>query len=245
MTHWNNKILARATTVWSAVIAFSRLLYVWLAIIAYLLIWITFVVFSPSEITELQEVPLILQGGTDMGGSNIFAAYVAGYFLFGLLGCLLLTNLLRVSGRKSPRCWTNSWSTFTGLVLSYLVIISLPIITAIRLATFPTVDEGHHHAFFVCDDVTAAAVSFITYILSSLWIFWLSRKAISDNAKFLLSPLILVLSFYLASDGLTPKSGQVLNAFVIPKRQPVSAKHNIMLNVHDCCLLFTGWTEAP
>ena len=83
---------------------------VWPLIVLFLYGWALFFVYSPAEVTELQRIPLILQGGTDWGNSNLFAAYVTGHFIFGVLGCFVLVQAHLIN--KSRELWLNVLGSF-------------------------------------------------------------------------------------------------------------------------------------
>src|SRR5262245_57520436 len=55
--------------------------------------------YSPEQITGLQEVPLFLQGNTDMGGSDTFSATIAMYAAFGVLAAIYVILQMHVRPR--------------------------------------------------------------------------------------------------------------------------------------------------
>src|SRR6188768_495905 len=51
--------------------------------------------YSIPEVVLAKDIPFFLQGSTDYGGSNIFAATVALYVTFGILGAIYLVLVNR------------------------------------------------------------------------------------------------------------------------------------------------------
>ena len=187
--------------------------------------------YSPSEITELQAVPLILQGGTDSGGSNIFAGYVAGCFLFGLIASFLLLSL---------KLYPKYGSTFRNILLGFIfafLLSNLPYLLEFFSGCLgvPKLTMGARPYYFVCDYIQIFVLFSLAYLLSVLWIWFLSKRVKSYFLQYLLCPLVLVLLFVLADTGITPKVGKNLNSGVIPDYSSHSLKHSWLLNLHRVC----------
>ena len=84
---------AFARLAWNVAALAALTVAVWLLVTAYLLYWLAYP-FEPDQITWKREIPLIMQGSADWGGSNVYAAFVFGHFAFGTAGCLLLTRVM-------------------------------------------------------------------------------------------------------------------------------------------------------
>ena len=68
--------------------AAAERLGVWVFVFLFLVVC-ALLSYWPDQLVSLDGVPRILQGETDMGRANVFAAYVLGQFLFGAAGCVL------------------------------------------------------------------------------------------------------------------------------------------------------------
>lgn len=201
-------------------------------------------VYTPEEITELQKVPLILQGGTDYGGSNMFAAYVFGHIFFGILACLSLTLLLNKSASPSNiRSFLSSRFVMTGYVAMFLCANLYFIVGGVALLLLG-VDDLHLN-YFICDYVQVFVLISLTYLLSYFLIVALSSSNLRLGAKCLLSPIFFVIFVMVGSTGITPKAGQILQSYQIPEYRPNSLRHRILLPIHDLCLKCTGFEREP
>src|SRR5204863_4672074 len=75
----------------------------------------------------------------------------------------------------------------------------------------------------------------LVFAASSLWVTWLSRRAIPRRARLLAAPLMIILWLIVGSDGTTTKAGQVLNSGVNPQETPRGLRHGVMLGWHRLC----------
>ena len=222
----------------------TKSLSVLILVVFFLVILDIFFVFSPQEVTELQKVPLILQGGTDLGGSNIYAAYVTGHTFFGLLWCLSFSLMLNTSASTKNKLL--NFVTNRYVILGYFVAFLLVNAPMLNLFTMYTMEApGSYPEFtdkyFVCDYFQTFLLFAICYLSSFLMIFTLSRTKISFLKQLLLLPSILILFIFLAKDGITPKAGQVVQQYVVPKDTPNSSAHSAFIEIHKLCRICTGF----
>ena len=213
---------AFARLAWNVAALAALTVAVWLLVTAYLLYWLAYP-FEPDQITWKREIPLIMQGSSDWGGSNIYAAYVFGHFIFGAMGCLLLT---RIAARgESAKVWTR---VLVGLVVAYLWL---------NHELFDYLASTAPGDFFErCDFFQAGVLFALAYVGSCLWIAVLARaRAVRLGLKYLLSPLILGVLYLVGQWGISPKAGRELEQTVSDYR-PNSRPHAAMLDLHRHCV---------
>jgi len=199
---------------------------VWPLIVLFLYGWAFFFVYSPAEVTELQRVPLILQGGTDWGNSNLFAAYVTGHFIFGVLGCLVLVQAHL--NNKSRELWLNVLGSF---FIAFALINAPAVFNLFELYLW----GRHTRAYFLCEQIQVIVIFSVTYLLSVLWIRALKKWSPSVWLTYALSPFLLAVLAIMGQGGITPKAGQIKNAGEIPNYRPNSSMHAWFLTIHRGC----------
>lgn len=179
--------------------------------------------YSPEQITGLQEVPLFLQGSTDMGGSDTFAATVALYVTFGPLGAVYAT--LRMYTQASRP--------------SYLADVRRAL-RDLRFHVFFFVVGGtacwgydarigpndFRNMFFFALLVYSASVAIVTA---------LARSRLPLAVRLVAAPMVVYGWLWLGWDGNTAKAGQILSSDQDPAFHPRSAKHKVMLAWHQVC----------
>lgn len=179
--------------------------------------------YSPEQITGLQEVPLFLQGNTDMGGSDIFSATIAMYVAFGLLGAIYVTLQMHIRPRAE----------------SYLV--------ALRSNLW---ELRFHVVFFVIggtacfeydsllrpnDFRNMFLFALLIYSLSVVVVTAIGRMTMTLWRRVLVAPLVVYFWLWLGWDGNTSKAGQILSSGQDPAFEPRSTKHRVMLAWHPAC----------
>jgi hypothetical protein len=179
--------------------------------------------YSPEQITSLQEVPLFLQGSTDMGGSDIFSATLVMYVAFGLLGAAYV--IIRM--HTLPRAHTyltelrrNLWE------LRFHVLFFVVGGTACWSYDSRIGPNDFRNMFLFAILVYSVSVAVVTAI---------GRSRLSLAARVALAPLAVYAWLWLGWDGNTAKAGQVLASGVDPVVRARSAKHRVMLAWHQAC----------
>lgn len=224
---------AFARTFWNATVIVAQGLAVWPIVVAYLALWLAYP-YDPDQITWKREIPLIMQGSSDWGGSNIYAAYVFGHFFFGTMGCLLLT---RIAARgESAKVSTR---VLVGFVVAYLWL---------TYSLFDHLASTAPGDFYErCDFFQAGVLFALAYIMSCIWIAVLGKaRWLRLGLKYLLSPLILVLLYLVGQWGISPKAGRELEQTVNDYR-PNSRPQAAMLELHRYCIrcLWSGGDLSP
>ena len=214
--------------------AVGEVLLVWPFVFLFLRVWSALFVFTPTQIVELEPIPLILQGGNDWGGSNIFAAYVAGHFLFGGIACLLLTLALSVDAL------TKSLSRILiGFAICWLCAVSYFMILSVGIGYF---DQKYRASqlFYLCDYLQVAVLFAVADAASIAWIGKLAAGRSGLAVRLLLSPIFLVLLAVFAKDGITPKAGREVAGDAIPDYRANGGIHSGVLKVHWLCTKCVG-----
>jgi hypothetical protein len=179
--------------------------------------------YSPEQITGLQEVPLFLQGNTDMGGSDIFSATVAMYVVFGLLGSAYVT----IRMHTLPRAPTYLAELRRSLwELRFHVLVFVVGGTACWDYDSRIGPNDFRNMFLFAILVYSVSVAVVTGI---------GRSRLSLAARVALAPLAIYAWLWLGWDGNTAKAGQVLASGTDPAFRPRSAKHRVMLAWHQAC----------
>lgn len=179
--------------------------------------------YESEEIGHLQKIPLFLQGSTDMGGSDLFAATMASYVVFGVLGALYLT--LRLSDYPP----TNVLKDLVRSVwhLKYHIVLFL-FFGRFNISMYDSLirPNDFRNMFLLASLVYAASIS---------WIVFLRRRSLRLRLRLALAPAFIVLWLILGSDGTTTKAGQVLYAGENPEERSRGIRHGIMLAWHRFC----------
>ena len=175
--------------------------------------------YSGEEIGHLQKIPLILQGGTDWGGSNMFAVIVASYFTFGFMACIYLNLKL--------------WSLDPGEISFQKSLLSLKVYFyffllegLVTMKNSPPPNDEKNIFFF----------SLMLYSLTILFITFLNKKQFfRKSIRLIISPVFIYLWILMGWNGITSKAGQIVNAGVVPEYKPLSYGHSLMLQWHYFC----------
>lgn len=189
--------------------------------------------YSPQEITELQTIPLILQGGTDMGGSNLFAIYASGYIFYGVIACFVFTLKFFGKDLKIGRIASLVIDQFFFSFYFATVAILLWTLLEGRLPISPF--------HILCQYIQLIVIFSVTSGFSYYFIKWLSQTNIPLFVKIVLSPIFFALMIWICWTGITPKAGQVLISSEVPRDLPNSERHEMLINLHKCCLGVFGY----
>jgi hypothetical protein len=184
--------------------------------------------YTPEEITKTQAIPIFLQGSSDWGGSNIFAACIALYVLFGILGAVYLT--LRLAQR--PQRYQN----MSGIRAAFS-ILRTHIVFFILGGTLGGAFMGE------TDDRNMFLLMCVVYTLNILIVVKLSDTVLPLAVKLSLSPVLVYCWLFIGWDGNTAKAGWIIGQ---EHHLPRSARHAIMLAWHDGVnsILGGSWNET-
>lgn len=178
--------------------------------------------YEGDEIGHLQKIPLFLQGSTDMGGSDLFAATMASYIVFGFLGSVYLTLALA----RFPSMGMLKDVVRSVWILKYHIALFF-IFGQINIAYDSHIRPNDFRNMFLLASLLFGA--------SILWVAFLHCRPLRLRLRLTLAPVFIVLWLILGGDGTTAKAGQVLNAGENPVNRPRSIRHGIMLGWHKVC----------
>ena len=179
--------------------------------------------YTPQQITELQQVPLFLQGSTDYGGSNLFAGTLALYVVFGVLGSLYLTLALDrniVAGSLLATCARALW------ILRYHILLFILGGTACFDNDIRITPNDFRNLFLWIILLSS---------FSAMLIVALYRARVRLDLRLALAPLFIAFWLLLGSDGNTAKAGQIRQSGEDPVPTARSARHAAMLAWHRWC----------
>ena len=183
--------------------------------------------YSPAEITQAR-LPLFLQGGTDWGGSNIFAVTVTLYAIFGVLGSVYLVLRRSVESRVTSypgECRAGLWTLRLHIALFFVVgILTWGEDSRIRPNDF-------RNMFLLASTL---------YTVSIAYVAWLIRRRWDLRVKVLAAPLALWAWLIVGSDGNTAKAGQMRYSGENPEWRARGTRHGMMLKWHQACDTILG-----
>ena len=167
--------------------------------------------YSGHDIGHLQNIPLILQGSTDWGGSNQYATYLSLYISLGIFATFYLYLCL---SDKSE------YSTFKLIKYGIFYLCFHIISFLFASLSFLHPDERNMTLLFT-----------IIYIITFFIVLRIVKK--HNNWKYpFFAPILIYIFVFLAWDGSSPKAGQILNCYEDPSWNPRSQRHNIILKWH-------------
>jgi hypothetical protein len=184
--------------------------------------------YDEGDIGHKQTIPLFLQGSTDMGGSDVFAATVALYVACGLLGAIRLSlylNILPPSMGLADRLRVGA----RRLIFHWIFFV-----------VGGTMNWTYDSYIGPNDFRNIFLLVALIYILSALWITCLSRIPLPRIVRLLLAPALIFTWLVIGADGNTAKAGQVLNSGIDPIVAPRSPRHALMLHWHALCDTYLG-----
>lgn len=179
--------------------------------------------YSPQQITELQEVPLFLQGSRDMGGSDLFAATMALYVVFGVLGAFYLTFALSDLPTLHP--WPLELPRALWILKWHVAAFVFGGTSNWEYDSRIGPNDFRNMFLFVS----------LLYAGSILLVVAVSRTNLSLPARLTLAPGVICLWLVVGSDGNTAKAGQVVMAGQDPRPVARSIRHGLMLRWHEVC----------
>lgn len=194
--------------------------------------------YTPAQVTELQEVPLILQGSTDWGGSSVYAFYVYQHFALGILACLFGTAYVAFEGSRNT-----IKRILLGFLFAFLMVHLASIVEFLYFTfrNFSHIGSGDTKSdYFVCDYIQLILLFSIVFALSYFWIHFLNKTKISIFFKFLFCPIVILVFGLIASSGITPKAGKIMQGYQIPDYSSNSVRHAGLLKIHKLCVFCTG-----
>ena len=180
--------------------------------------------YSPQQITELQEVPVFLQGNTDMGGSNIFAATIAMYVVFGLLAAIYCALQMHVRPRATSYLGDLKMNLFELRFHLFFFVVGGTACWEYDKFVGP---NDFRNMFLFAVVIYACSVAVVTAVGRMRRIALWQRLAIA--------PVVVYSWLWIGWDGNTSKAGQILAAGQDPALQPRSARHRVMLAWHQAC----------
>lgn len=180
----------------------------------------------PAESSRCPELFLFFQGSDDWGGSQQFAFMAALLAFFAVSASVHLSLRLRAFARPA--------GFLRRLARSFLVL--LPHIAvfawAVVVVVVCTLDEkATYGRLTACalDPLALTLVAATVYAASLVWIAALEGLRLGLRAKTCLAPVFAFVWFVLASDGQTPRAGQMLQAGWEPLPAVRGVRHGAML----------------
>lgn len=178
--------------------------------------------YPPRHINAF-DVPLFLQGNTDWGGSNIFAATIALYATFGILAAvyaILDMHIREATASYVPRVRTTLWTLRFHIVLFIL----------------------GGRAFWDYDSLVTPN-DFRNMFLFALFVYGISvaivtalgRARLTLASRLALAPVTIFVWLWLGADGNTMKAGQTRQSGEDPAFHPRGVRHRVMLAWHQAC----------
>jgi hypothetical protein len=178
--------------------------------------------YEPQHINGY-DVPLFLQGSTDMGGSDTFAATIAMYIAFGLLGAVYV--ILQMHVRRPTLSYvldvgTNLWA------LRFHIFFFILGGTACWDYDERVTPNDFRNMFLFAILVYSASVAIVTAV---------GRTRLPLHWRLAFAPLAIYAWLWLGADGNTMKAGQTRQSGEDPLFQPRGTRHRIMLAWHQLC----------
>ncbi len=223
------------------VLAALELAAVWPFIFAFLAAWPQFVGDSRRELAGFDALPRILQGDdTYGGGGNVFAMFVVGQFIFGAAGCVLFALML-----SSQSYFRAIERVLIGFVAGWTLSVSAMLIPfayrdrSVAIGTRDPVDM-----YYICDYIQVTALFGGAYLLSTLWIRFLSVRRTSRGVRVILAPTVIALLAVIGSGGISPKAGWVVHDDKIYGYHSNGTAHEALLLIHRFCTHCSGGNRA-
>ncbi len=220
--------------------AAAEFLGVWLFVLVFIVLWAALLGYSPDALVSVDGVPRILQGETDWGEANIFAAYVVGHFLFGAVGCVMFA-VFRGNGSQSR----SLERMLAGMVVAWgvsNVIILYSFVNAINSEAVGARPEVER--YYVCDYLQVLFLFVVAYAASVVWIRFWAWKGLSLSMQVKLAPAMLLLLGIVCADGITAKAGRVVAGDDIIPYHANGRRHAALLEIHRFCTACTGGDAA-
>jgi hypothetical protein len=177
----------------------------------------------PAQHINATDVPIFLQGSTDMGGSNIFAATMAMYIAFGLLGAVYV--MLHMQLRPTaPSCSADARGNLWALRFHIGVFL-----------VGGTACWDYDSVITPNDFRNMFLFAVFVYSLSLVVTTAIGRSRLRLPLRLALAPAVVYAWLWLGADGNTAKAGQTRQSGVDPAFQPRGVRHRVMLEWHRLC----------
>src|SRR5262245_12591625 len=177
----------------------------------------------PAQHINATDVPIFLQGSTDMGGSNIFAATIAMYVAFGLLGAMYV--VLQMQLRPSLSSYASDARTNLWALRFHIGVFLVGGTACWDYDRFITPNDFRNMFLFAV----------LVYTLSFVAATAIGRSRLPLVFRLTFAPAVVYAWLWLGADGNTQKAGQTRQSGEDPAFQPRGVRHRVMLEWHRLC----------
>jgi len=181
----------------------------------------------PAETTGLPERMLFFQGSDDWGGSMMFALTASALAFFAVTIPLHLSLRLRTFVRPA------GFARRLGRALLAALPFAVPFLWLLVNDLIWRCKEGHSEWHVpVAGDLDLLAILLVAATVCAaglVWVAALDGSRLPPRARTWLAPLFALVWFVLASDGQTPRAGQMIQAGWEPLPAVRGARHAAML----------------
>ena len=181
----------------------------------------------PAEISGLPERLLFFQGSDDWGGSMMFALTASALAFFAVTIPLHLSLRLRAFVRPA------SFARRLGRALLAALPFAVPFLWLLVNDLIWRCKEGHSEWHVpVAGDLDLLAILLVAATVCAaglVWVAALDGSRLPPRARTWLAPLFALVWFVLASDGQTPRAGQMIQSGWEPLPAVRGARHGAML----------------
>ncbi|WP_078130640.1 hypothetical protein [Leptospira alexanderi] len=183
--------------------------------------------YEPWQIATAN-IPIFLQGGTDWGGSCMFAGWMANYIFFSFVAPIYAIGLV-VNHEQN-------FITIVGLILRRMKwhILFFFILGPLNIPSDASITPNDHRNLFLFFFVY---YSFLIFFVSALLRYEFKFKII-----FSVIPSLLL--FFMMNDGITTKAGQWNVSGVDPEIHVRGIRHQLFLDWHMICDFVLGDVES-
>ncbi len=178
---------------------------------------------DPPEMHGDLERALFFQGSTDLGGGCMFAATVGLYVLFGITSSLYL--VLKLSDRPPQSSWGRDFLNSLWILKYHITAFLIGGLANISMDG--EVLENDFRNMFL--------LAVFIYTLSITLIVALHRAQLALRIQLMAAPLFTIVWIVLASDGNTPRAGQLVQSGQDPQPHVRGVRHGTMLAWHKFC----------
>ena len=181
----------------------------------------------PAEVFGRPERLLFFQGSDDWGGSMMFALTASALAFFAVTIPLHLSLRLRAFVRPA------GFARRLGRALLAALPFAVPFLWLLVNDLIWRCKEGHSEWHVpVAGDLDLLAILLVAATVCAaglVWVAALDGSRLSPRARFWLAPLFALVWFVLASDGQTPRAGQMIQSGWEPLPAVRGARHAAML----------------
>ena len=197
----------------------------WLFVLYFLTL--PLVALLPAETTGLPERMLFFQGSDDWGGSMMFALTASALAFFAVTIPLHLSLRLRAFVRPA------GFARRLGRALLAALPFAVPFLWLLVNDLIWRCKEGHSEWHVpVAGDLDLPALLLVAATVCAaglVWVAALDSSRLPPRARTWLAPLFALVWFVLASDGQTPRAGQMIQSGWEPLPAVRGARHAAML----------------